>query len=57
MKRITLYNSNHMMGMTNVVAISVETLRMDSECSFKIEFTQSIHMNLLMVIMHSYQLV
>ena len=50
MKRIALSNPNHMMGMTNVVAISVETLSIDTECSFEKEFTQSIHMNPLMLI-------
>ena len=31
--RITLSDSTHMVSMADLVAISVETLRIDSECS------------------------
>ena len=45
LKRITLFDPNHMMSMVDHVAISVETLRIDSRCSLEKEFTELIHMN------------
>ena len=33
-ERITLFDSTHMMSMVDLIAISVETLRLDSGCSF-----------------------
>ena len=44
-ERITLYNPTHMMSMTDPVAIGVEIVRIDSECSLEKEFTESICMN------------
>ena len=44
-ERITLYDPYHMMIMVDLVAIGVETLRIDSGCSLKKEFTEFIHMN------------
>ena len=44
-KRIILSNSTRMMSMANHIAISVETLRIDSGCSLEKEFTELIHMN------------
>ena len=38
-ERIILPDSTHMMSMDDLVAISVETLRIDSGCSFEKEFT------------------
>ena len=43
---ITLCNSAHMMSMTDLVAISVETLRIYSGCSLEKEFTELMHMNI-----------
>ena len=44
-ERITLSNPTHTMSMTDPVAISVETLRIDSECYLEKEFTELIRMN------------
>ena len=55
LKRITLFNPTHMMSMADRVAISVETLRIDSGCSLKKDFNKLIHMNLLMVIIPYWQ--
>ena len=45
MEIIALCNSTHMMSMGDLVAISVETLRIDSGCSLEKEFTELIRMN------------
>ena len=45
-ERITLSNSTHMMSMADPIAIGVETLRIDSECSLKKELTEMIRINL-----------
>ena len=50
LERIALSNQSHMMSMADPIAISVETLRIDSGCSLEKEFTELIHMNLLMVL-------
>ena len=39
-----------MMSMADPIAIDVETLRIDSECSLAKEFNELIHMNPLMVL-------
>ena len=44
-KRIALSNLSHMMSMTDPIAISVETQRIDSGCSLEKEFTELIRMN------------
>ena len=44
-ERIALSNSSHMMIMAHPIAIGVETLRIDSGCSLKKEFTELIRMN------------
>ena len=44
-ERIALSNRTHMMSVTDPVAISVETLRIDSGCSLEKEFTELICMN------------
>ena len=44
-ERITLSNPTHMMSMTDPIAISVETLRIDSGCFLEKEFTELIRMN------------
>ena len=44
-KRITLSAPTHMMSMADLVAIGVETLRINSGCSLEKEFTELIHMN------------
>ena len=44
-KRIALSNPSHMMSITDPIAISVETLRIDSGCSLEKEFTELICMN------------
>ena len=45
LERITLSELTHMMSMANLVAISVETPRIDSGCSLDKEFTKLIHIN------------
>ena len=44
-KIISLYDPTHMMSMVDLVAIGVETLKIDSECSLEKEFTKLICMN------------
>ena len=44
-ERITLSNSTNMMSVTDLIAISVETLRIDNGCSMEKEFTENICMN------------
>ena len=44
-ERITLSNTTHMMSMADLVAIGVETLRIDSGCSLEKEFTELIPIN------------
>ena len=44
-ERIALCNPSHMMSMVDPIANSVETLRIDSECSLEKKFTELIHMN------------
>ena len=45
LERITLSDLTHMMSMTNPLAISVDTLTIDSGCSLDKEFTKLMHMN------------
>ena len=45
LERITLSNVTHMISMADPIAIGVETLRIDSGCFLKIEFTELIHIN------------
>ena len=49
-KIVILSYPNHMMSMAHLIAIGVETLRIDSGCSLKKDFTKLIHMNPLMVL-------
>ena len=49
-KRIILSDLTHRMTMTDLVAIVVETLRIESVCSLKKKFTELIHMNSLIVL-------
>ena len=44
-EKITLSDPSHMMSMADPIAISVETLRIDSGCSLEKEFTELIRMN------------
>ena len=44
-ERITRSNLTLMMSMVDTVAISVETLRIDSRCSLEKEFIKLIRMN------------
>ena len=44
-ERISLFNPTHMMSMADPIAIGVERLRIDSECSLEKEFTELIRMN------------
>ena len=53
-KRITSFNPTNMMSMADLVAIGVETLRIDSGCSLEKEFTELIRMNLLMVLYQNF---
>ena len=45
LERIALSHLTHMMSMIDPVAISVETLRIDSGCSLEKEFIELIYMN------------
>ena len=45
LERIALSNPTHLMSMRDLVAIGVETLRIDSGCSLEKEFTELIRMN------------
>ena len=56
LERIILSDPTHMMDIADPVAIDMETLRIDSGCSLEKEFTELIHMNPLMVIIHNCQL-
>ena len=44
-KTIFLSNPIYMMSMADPVAIGVDTLKIDNECSLEKEFTELIHMN------------
>ena len=44
LKRITLYDPTHMRGMDDLMAISVETSRVDGGCYFEKEFIELIYM-------------
>ena len=55
LQRIILYNLTHVMSMADLVAINVETLRIDSTCSLEKEFTKLINMNPLMTIIPNFQ--
>ena len=44
-ERITLSNLTHMMTMTDLVAIGVEILRIDSRCSLEKDFLELICLN------------
>ena len=44
-EKIVLSNSTHIMSMTDLVAIDVKTLRIDSGCSLEKEFTELIRIN------------
>ena len=44
-ERISLSNPTHMMSITDLIAIGVETLRIDNGCSLMKEFTELIRMN------------
>ena len=44
-ERIALSNPSHMMSIADLIAIGVDTLRIDSGCSLEIEFTKLIRMN------------
>ena len=43
LERIALSIPTHMMSMDDPVVIDVETLRIDSGCSFEKEFTESMN--------------
>ena len=45
LERIVLFDPTHMMSLADLVAISVETLRIDSGCPLEKEFTELIRMN------------
>ena len=46
LKIITLSDSTHMISIADLVAISVDTLRINSGCSLEKEFIELIHMNI-----------
>ena len=50
LERRVLFDLTHMMSMTNLLAIGVEIIRIDSRCSLEKEFTELIPMNLSMVL-------
>ena len=45
LERITLFDLTHMMSMADLVAIGVETLKIDNGCSMEKEFTELICIN------------
>ena len=45
LERITLFNPTHMMSMSDLVAICVETLMIDSGYSLEKEFIELIRLN------------
>ena len=45
-QRISLFDPTHMMSMIDLVAIGVETPRIDSGCSLAKEFIELIRMNI-----------
>ena len=45
LNRIALSSLTHITSMTNPLAIGIEILRIESECSLKKEFTELIPMN------------
>ena len=55
LERIALYDLTHKMSMADLVAISVETLKIESGCSLE-EFIEFIRMNPCVVILPNYQL-
>ena len=56
LERITLSNHTNMMSMADLIAIIVETLRIDSGWPLEKEFTELIRMNPSMVIISNCQL-
>ena len=44
-ERISLSDPTHMMRIADTIAIGVETLRIDSECSLEKEITELIRMS------------
>ena len=45
LERISLFYLTHMVSMVDLVAIGVETPRIDSGCCLEKEFTELIHMS------------
>ena len=45
LERIALSNPTHMMSMVDLIAIGIETQRIDSGCSLEKEFTKLIRIN------------
>ena len=45
LKIITLFDLTRMISMTDPIAISVKTMRIDSRCSLKKEFSELINTN------------
>ena len=45
LERISLFDLTHIISMTDLVAIGVETLRIDNECSLEKDFTKFILIN------------
>ena len=50
LERITLFNLTHMMSIVDLIVISVETLRINNECSLEKEFIELTCMNPLIVL-------
>ena len=44
-ERIALSNPTHMISLTDLITIGVETIKIDSGCSLEKEFTELIRMN------------
>ena len=45
LERVALSNPTHMMSMVDLIAIGIETQRIDSGCSLEKEFTKLIRIN------------
>ena len=55
LERITLSDLTQMMNMTDLIAIGVETLRINYECSLEKEFTELTRINPSMLIILDFQ--
>ena len=55
LERMTLFDPTHMMSMSDLVALGVKTLRIDSRCSLEKELTKLIYLNPRMLLIPNCQ--